>query len=76
MEHPLISSLGSLTIDELSNQISELNKKLGIAQRMGNGWLCDQLRMALENYQNQLRVKTDEALKKGGDNYNEIINIS
>ena len=76
MDHPLVSNLSSLTIDELGNQISELHKKLGIAQRMGNGWLCDQLRMALENYQNQLRVKTDETLRKGGDNYNEIIDIS
>ena len=31
MEHPLVASADSLTIDELGSKISELNKKIGIA---------------------------------------------
>jgi len=76
MEHPLVSNLDSLTIDELNSKMSELHKKLGIAQRMGNGWLCEQLRMAIENYQNKFQEKNNDLLKKGGDSFNEIIDIS
>lgn len=78
MEHPLIPSLDSLTIDELSTKISELNKKLSIAQRMGNGDLCNQLRMAIESHHNMLRAKSDALLKKnnGDNNFDNIIDIS
>lgn len=81
MEHPLIGSLDSLTIDELGSKISELNKKLGIAMRMGNHDLCNQIRMALENHQSKLREKSDALFnaknKDGkGPNFDEIIDIS
>ena len=76
MEHPLVNNLDSLTIDEISTKLTELNRKLGIAQRMGNAWLCDQLRMAIENYKNKYMDKNNELLKKGGDSFNEIIDIS
>lgn len=73
MEHPLISSLDDLTLEQLSEKISELNKKLGIAYRTGNSYLCDQLRMAIESYQ----TKYQEKLKGGpGTPYDEVIDIS
>ena len=81
MEHPLVGSLDSLTIDELGTKISELNKKLGIAMRMGNHDLCNQIRMALENHQNKLNEKSralfDAKNNNGkGPNFDEIIDIS
>jgi hypothetical protein len=73
MEHPLISNLDSLTVDQLQERITELNKKLAIAYRTGNGHLCDQLRMALESYNS----KYMERLRKGnGDPFDEVIDIS
>ena len=73
MERPLISSLDHLTADQLLDTISELNKKLGVAYRMGNAHLCDQLRMAIESYQ----MKYQEKLKgSGGTPYDEVIDIS
>lgn len=76
MEHPLIESLDSLTIDELSTKISELNKKLGIAQRMGNAHLCNQLRMALESYTTKYRDKLEENYKTQSQvNFDDKINI-
>ena len=50
MEHPLIGDLTKLTEAELTEKIAELNQKLSIAARAGNGHLCDQIRMAIESY--------------------------
>ena len=68
MEHPLIGSLDDMTLEQLGAKVSELNKKLVIAQRMGNGHLCDQLRMALSSYQVKHQEKLAELWKpKSGD---------
>lgn len=77
MEHPLIGKIDSLTLEELSSKISELNKKLGIAQRTGNAYLCDQLRMALESYNNQYQTKLQESYAKqsGNVDFSDKINI-
>ena len=74
MEHPLIGNIDSLTSEELNGKIAELNKKLAIAYRMGNHDLSNQLRMAIETYQNKYREK----LKKDNDNtdFGTIIDIS
>ena len=80
MEHPLIGSLDSLTLDELATKISELNKKLSIVTRMGNADLANQIRLALENYNSMYRAKSDELFKKQnnnrGTNFDDIIDIS
>ena len=78
MEHPLINKIDGLTLEELSSKISDLNKKLGIAQRTGNAYLCDQLRMALESYNNQYQSKLQDSYKKQSDNgmnFDGIIDI-
>ena len=73
MEHPLIPSLDDLTEDQLREKITELNKKLAIAYNMGNGHLCNQIRMALESYQ----FKYQEKLRKNADtSFGDIIDIS
>jgi hypothetical protein len=73
MEHPLIPNLDSLTVDELSEKISELNRKLSIAYRTGNDHLCNQIRMAIESYQ----TKYQEKLRgPGGTPFDEVIDIS
>lgn len=73
MEHPLISSLNDLSAEELSTKISELHKKLAIASRFGNGYMCDQIRMALESYQNQYQEKTR---RDTGSQFDDVIDIS
>lgn len=64
MEHPLIDSLDALTVDELGTKLGELQKKLGIAQRNGNAHLCNQIRMAVESYQNKYNEKLQASYKK------------
>ena len=56
MEHPLIGDLNNLTLDELNDQITALYKKLNIAAQSGNAYLCHQLRMALETYNNKYQL--------------------
>jgi hypothetical protein len=77
MEHPLIGQLDELTLEELSSRINELGKKLGIAARTGNGHLCNQIRMAMENYQNKYQEKLQDSYKKaqGDSNFDDKINI-
>lgn len=73
MEHPLIANLNDLTIEQLSEKISELNKKLGIAMSTGNYHLCNQLRMALESYQT---TYTEKTRRDSGGIFDEVIDIS
>ena len=77
MEHPLIGSLDELTLVELGAKINELGKKLSIAARTGNGHLCNQIRMAMENYQNMYQTRLQESYKKaqGDSNFDDKINI-
>jgi hypothetical protein len=79
MEHPLVSSVDSLTIDELNSKISELNKKMSIAIRLGNHDLVRQIQMALETYQNKYLEKATALFNKSngnGPNFDQIIDIS
>jgi hypothetical protein len=78
MEHPLLPSLDHMTVEELGSKISELNKKLGIAHRMGNAYLCNQIRMAIESHQVKYQEKTQALFNKGkpGDNFEDKIDIS
>ena len=74
MDHPLIGNIEDLTTEELGSKVTELNKKLTIAYRMGNNHLCNQLRMAIETYQN----KYVEKLRKtnSGTDYDGMIDIT
>lgn len=77
MEHPLIGNIDELTLDELTDKISELNNKLNIVSRTGNGHLCSQIRMALETFQNkyQDKLRASYAKEAGDVNFNNKINI-
>ena len=77
MEHPLIGNLDQLTADELSGKVNELNNKLNIAMRSGNGHMCNQLRMAIETYQNKYQDVVQQTYKKqiGDANFDNKISI-
>jgi hypothetical protein len=76
MEHPLIGSLDHLNEQELLDKITDLNRKLSIAARTGNGHLCDQIRMALESFQSRYQAVIKENLAKAGSsNFNDKISI-
>ena len=78
MEHPLIGDISALTTEELTNKIAELNKKLVIAQRTGNGHLCNQIRMAIESYQTLYHQRLEEQYRKqsGDRDFSDKIDIA
>lgn len=65
MEHPLIHNIDNLSLEELGSKVSDLNKKLAIAYRSGNGHLCEQIRMALASYSVKHQEKMAELFKSG-----------
>jgi hypothetical protein len=75
MEHPLIGNIDHLTEDELSEKINELNRKLNMATRSGNGHMCNQLRMAIESFQSKYQQKLQEARKGQSTNFDDKIDI-
>jgi len=77
MEHPLIGNLEELTLEDLSKTVTDLNQKLTIAMRTGNGNLCNQLRMAIESYQTKYQEKIQSTYRKQieDSNFNSKIDI-
>ena len=79
MDHPLITDLDDLTMEQLQDRITELSRKLGMAHRMGNAQLRHQVQMALETYQNRYRDRQQELWKKqtgDGSDFSDRIDIS
>lgn len=64
MEHPFINNIDNLSLEELQNKLSELNKKITFAYRTNNGPLIHQLSMAIESYRNAYSKKMDDLVKK------------
>lgn len=78
MEHPLITNIDGLTIEELQNKVTDLTKKYAWATR-NNAHLASQIVMALETYQNKLRQRQQEqydAAVRTSQDYSDKINIS
>lgn len=63
MEHPFINDLGSKTLEELQKELTSLSTKLNFAIRTRNEPLLNQIRMAMESYQNAYIKKIDEMVK-------------
>ena len=64
MQHPFISDLSDKSMEELSNIIADLTKKLTFAHRMQNGPMIHQLGMVMESYKAEYNKKMDEMFKK------------
>ena len=75
MEHPLIGDLSNLTMDELGEKIADLNRKLSMAMRTGNGHLCNQIRMAIESHNAKYQEKLQESYKKSDVDFGDKIKI-
>lgn len=77
MEHPLIGNLDDLNIDQLSERIADLNKKLIWANR-NNRAMANQIMMMLVNFQAKYKEKQQKnwnSLQQGPD-FSDKIDIS
>jgi len=64
MFHPLLPDISNLKDTDLENKINELTKKYFIAANSGNGGLCDQISVALEQYKAEFAQRGIEKTKK------------
>jgi hypothetical protein len=64
MEHPFISDLSTLSIDDLQEKISELNKRLAFVARMNNTSMYGQLLMVVDSYNAEYNKRMNEMYKK------------
>ena len=64
MQHPFIGDLSDKSMEDLSNTISDLTKKLSFAYRMQNGPMIHQIGMVIESYKSEYNKKMDEMFKK------------
>lgn len=76
ISHPLVGSLGEKTLEELSETISNLNKKISFVSRMNNQAVLNQLFMVLESYNTEYRKRQDEMWNKKSATFNDKIDIS
>jgi hypothetical protein len=74
MQHPFITDLSDKSIEDLLKAISDLNQKLNFSYRTQNGALINQLKMALESYNNEYKKRMDEIYKK--NKIDNKINVS
>jgi len=64
MEHPFITDLDKLSLEELQEKITSLTSKLTFTSRMHNHALSGQIMMVLESYKNEHNRRMDELYKK------------
>jgi hypothetical protein len=74
MEHPFISDLSKLSMDDLQEKISELNKRLAFVARMNNTSMYGQLLMVIDSYNSEYNKRMNEMYKKY--NLNNTIQIT
>jgi hypothetical protein len=74
MEHPFISDLSTLSMDDLQEKISELNKRLAFVARMNNTSMYGQLLMVIDSYNSEYNKRMNEMYKKY--NLNNTIQIT
>lgn len=77
--HPLAPNLSDLTDEELHKKHGEVQTKLLMAYRMGNGQLCGQLQLLLDDYAQEVgrrNQKMFDDANKSGRNLADKIDIT
>jgi hypothetical protein len=78
MGHPLTPDLSKLSIDELTNKISELQRRITYAYRIGQSDMLGQLQLLMQDYQEEMinrNRKQLEEMEKNSKNFKNIIDI-
>jgi hypothetical protein len=62
--HPLTNNLNSLSDDDLHSKRAELQNRLGMAYRMGNGDLVHQLQLVSGDYDMEVERRNQKMLEQ------------
>ena len=80
MFHPLLSNVTEIKDLDLENKINDLGKKYSFAARSGNGGLCSQILLVLEEYkfeqQRRLMERTKVSIKNQDKDLSDLINVN
>lgn len=78
--HPLAPKLSTLSDDELTQKMGELNRHLGRSMATGNHYLSNQIRSLYEDYQieqqRRQRAYYDRMNKDSDEDLDELIDIN
>lgn len=78
MFNPLLSDTSNLKDSELEQRILDLGKKYSIAARFGQGKVCDQIMVILDQLkleQEKRRIASLKGAHEQGKNLDDLINI-
>ena len=75
IEHPLLPTISDLTLEQIQNKLSDLNKRLTFAYRRQDPHLINQIQMLLNSYNNAYQTKLTEMLPPD-NNFDDKIHIS
>lgn len=73
MEHPFMTGVSELTIEQIQSKLQDLNRKLNHAYNFGNQFLVDQIKLAMATLQATYSEKTQKSLNDS--NLSDVINI-
>ena len=80
MFHPLLPNVTEIKDLDLENKINDLGKKYSFAARSGNGGLCSQILIVLEEYkceqQRRLMERTKVSIKNQDKDLSDLINVN
>ena len=77
--HPLSPDLTKLSLEELAEKRSELQKRMSFAYRTGNSDMIQQLTLMIDDYEQEEKAraqKTMNNMQNKNKNFGNIINIS
>ena len=79
MFHPLLENVALIKDSDLENKILDLSKKYHMAQRMGQGGVCDQILYILNALREEQSTRNRNMLNKAqssqNKNLDDLINI-
>ena len=79
MFNPLVEDLTHLKDTDLDSRMTDLNKKYGIAMRLGNGSVAMQIAVVLEQLRDEVQRRQIESskklLQKQNKDLDDLINV-
>jgi hypothetical protein len=78
MGHPLTPDLTKMSMEELTNKISELQKRLTYAFRIGQSDMVGQLQLLMQDYNAEMQERNRrqlEEMEKHSKQFKNIIDI-